>query len=779
MSSGLTKKTRSEHVAAKRRPRPRGLSAAALAQPKTQVRLGLCLLAAVLMVLCTGGWRPPFPYQAGYTPQRDLVARVDFKMLDEAKTAEARQAARLREMCVYRNEPQLIRNLERDLDNALSKILRADAASAVSEDVWKDFRGERPEDAPPDFEEQSRFLAFRQALAEVDDFAAIKQAIAQALRPVERKGVLENPPPPSLSTRESIDVHPPGEPETRETAAIDEALATAVRRTLPERLDAELSGVISDQAKRQVVVAHLAAYLQKNLPVTLTLNEEATAAAQQAAADAVENVFRTYYRRNPLTRVSGGDVLAEGGEPLTADSQVMKLLRKEHEAYLTQMSLTEKALRALADFGMYIALYTLCGLYIFFREPRLIDDFRSFATLLALAVAAALCGFFAATEMLRMELVPILLFALIVRIAYGHELSLLLTAAISLATVLSLGRGLESFVILVATGTTAIQLLGDLRTRTKLVYVGGVAAAVSIATTLGVGTMVGQPLVATLLPLALWNGACAIMAAVLLSGILPFVEWLFDVQTELSLLELGDATHPLLQELVRRAPGTYNHSINVASLGEAAADAIGANGLLVRVGAYFHDVGKMLKPEYFIENQNRRENRHDTLLPAMSTLVIIAHVKDGADLARQYGLPQSIIDFIMQHHGTTLVEFFYNQAHQRRRLNPDSGDVDEVSFRYPGPKPQTRESAVLMLADSVESASRTLTDPAPSRIESLVNDIAMNKLMDGQFDESGLTLTELKIVRQQLAMSLTAIYHGRVKYPEKKLETATPKLSAV
>jgi putative nucleotidyltransferase with HDIG domain len=247
---------------------------------------------------------------------------------------------------------------------------------------------------------------------------------------------------------------------------------------------------------------------------------------------------------------------------------------------------------------------------------------------------------------------------------------------------------------------------------------------------------------------------------------LPFIERMFDVQTDISLLELGDVQHPLLQELVRRAPGTYNHSINVASIAETAAEAIGVNGLLVRVGAYFHDIGKMLKPAYFVENQGPEGNRHESLQPAMSTLVIIAHVKDGVDLARQHGLPQSIIDFIEQHHGTTLVEYFYRREAKRLESDPDAGELDESTFRYPGPKPQTKEAGVLMLADVVESASRALSDPTPARIESLVHDLALKRLLDGQFDECGLTLSELRTIEDSLVKSLTAVYHGRVRYPE-------------
>lgn len=178
----------------------------------------------------------------------------------------------------------------------------------------------------------------------------------------------------------------------------------------------------------------------------------------------------------------------------------------------------------------------------------------------------------------------------------------------------------------------------------------------------------------------------------------------------------------------------------MASLAEGAAESIGARGLLVRVGAYFHDIGKMLKPGYFTENQQQGVNRHDTLLPAMSTLIIVAHVKDGVELALNHHLPQPIIDFIEQHHGTTLVEYFYHQASERSQADPEGGQVEESAFRYPGPKPQTREAAVLMLADAVESTCRSLSEPTPARIESVVETLAMKRLLDGQFDESGLTL---------------------------------------
>jgi hypothetical protein len=360
--------------------------------------------------------------------------------------------------------------------------------------------------------------------------------------------------------------------------------------------------------------------------------------------------------------------------------------------------------------------------------------------------------------------VPLVVFGMTLSIAFHREFALLFSAVVTVIVVVATGQGLGQFMILYSAVASSILLVGSIRNRRKLIYVGLAVGVVATLTTVGVETLAAQPF-ATIWPEAMRYGLFSVFAGLLMLGLLPFIESLFGVQTELSLLELGDVAHPLLQELVRRAPGTYNHSINVASIAEAAAESIGAKGLLVRVGAYFHDIGKMLKPGYFIENQGHDANRHESLVPAMSTLIIIAHIKDGADLARQHRLPKPIIDFIEQHHGTTLVEYFFRRASE---ANVDGAEVDESNFRYPGPKPQTKEAAVLMLADAVEGASRALVEPTPSRIENLVHDIAMKRLLDGQFDTCGLTLQELATIEDSLVKSLTAVYHGRVKYPDQR-----------
>lgn len=454
------------------------------------------------------------------------------------------------------------------------------------------------------------------------------------------------------------------------------------------------------------------------------------------------------------------------GKPLIPEQ--ISMLENDYTNSIARLPRSSAAVRSLSTFGLIFGLFAICGYFMYHQDRRMLKDLRRFSTLLGLTVLTCAMARIAWPYPWRAELVPILSFGMICGIAYKRELSLLIVTCLVIFLGLVCGYTLGEFVMLIGVTSIAILLLGRIRSRDKLMKVGLVTAAGAISLTLITRLLDGAPLEYALWVRALWNGGWALAAAVITTGLLPIIERIFSVLTDLSLLELGDASHPLLQELVRRAPGTYNHSINVASIAEAAAEAIGGRRLLVRVGAYFHDIGKMLKPGYFVENQGAEANRHDALMPAMSTLIIVAHVKDGADLARQHHLPEPVIDFIEQHHGTTLVEYFYRRANQQNEGKPDSTEVPEDAFRYPGPKPQTREAAVLMLADAVESAARALVEPTPARIEGLVEDIAMKRLLDGQFDECGLTLKQLRIVEDSLIKSLTAVYHGRVKYPDQR-----------
>ncbi len=254
-----------------------------------------------------------------------------------------------------------------------------------------------------------------------------------------------------------------------------------------------------------------------------------------------------------------------------------------------------------------------------------------------------------------------------------------------------------------------------------------------------------------------------ILSGILTNGALPYIESFFALATSSRLLELADLSQPLIKRLAEEAPGTYQHSIIVGNLSEAAANEIGADALLAKIGGYFHDIGKLKRPAYFVENQTSG-NRHDQVTPYMSSLILVGHIRDGLDLGKEYGLPERVLSLITQHHGTTLISYFYEQA----KTDTDGQKVNEERFRYPGPKPQTKEAAIVMLADSVEAASRTLTQPTHSRIEGLVEKIIQNKFSDeNQLDESDLTLKDIERIQQTFVRVLSSMYHGRIDYPGK------------
>ena len=333
-------------------------------------------------------------------------------------------------------------------------------------------------------------------------------------------------------------------------------------------------------------------------------------------------------------------------------------------------------------------------------------------------------------------------------------------------------------------GFTAVYLTLQVRRRSRLIRAGmGVGLAIwLLALTFGLigpinwfSPMANDwAMIGVQSALAFGNG---IVTAMVVGGALPILEHLFRITTDVSWLEASDLNHPLLRRMTIEAPGTYHHSLVVANLAEAAAEAIGANATLCRVCSYFHDVGKLVKPEYFTENMNYERNPHDDLAPTMSALIIIAHVKEGVDLALKHRLNQQIIDVIQEHHGTSLVYYFYKRALQQledaraggkimNMREDDISTVREESFRYPGPKPQTKESAIISLADMVESASRSLEKPTPQKIDQFVNELIDQRIADRQLDECELTLAELRIIAERFRFTLMTMLHTRIAYPK-------------
>jgi len=316
-----------------------------------------------------------------------------------------------------------------------------------------------------------------------------------------------------------------------------------------------------------------------------------------------------------------------------------------------------------------------------------------------------------------------------------------------------------------AGAVTCCFFLREIRTRMKLLEVGTLAALLVGLTASAFGFLAHPSDTKAALINAGVHAGVSLGVGVLIQGLLPLIEKVFRITTSMTLLDYSDANQPLLKKLAMEAPGTFSHSLLIGSIAEAAAEAIERNGLLCRVGAYYHDIGKINKPSYFVENQMGLTSRHSELSPTMSQLIIVGHVKDGIEMAKEYGLPTVLRQFIETHHGTTLVEPFYNEAKKKQEAPPS-----ESEFRYAGPKPRTKEAAIVMLADTIEGAVRSLPEATPTKIEAVVHNMAMKRLQDGQFDECDLSLRELSQIETSMSKTLAAHYHGRIPYPKAEAE---------
>ena len=326
-----------------------------------------------------------------------------------------------------------------------------------------------------------------------------------------------------------------------------------------------------------------------------------------------------------------------------------------------------------------------------------------------------------------------------------------------------------SFVLVsVVGGLAAARGVFKFKRRNDLYWAGVRTGAVNALMVLLVTTMISRndegfvQLLVWSVPAGFISG---ILSSFLAAALIPILETVFNATTDVALMELSNLNHPLLKEMIVKAPGTYHHSLVVGSMVEAASEEIGANPLLAKVMSYYHDIGKTEHAQYFIENQKAGSNPHDHLSPNMSKTILIAHVKDGVELGLQHKLGRPIIDGIVQHHGTTLIQFFYNRAIENQDETID--EVQEEDFRYPGPKPQFREAALIMLADSIEAASRSLDEPTPMRLQNIVKNIIQRKFMDGQLEECNLTLKDLSIIEDSFIRVLLGIYHQRIDYPKR------------
>lgn len=534
-----------------------------------------------------------------------------------------------------------------------------------------------------------------------------------------------------------------------------EGVASFVSRRVPDlRLRQTIENVVFEVLREQP---------------TILYDKERTAVAMKKAEDATPEAMTAFEANKPF--VHPGSLGVQEYEWLKAHQQAYERFLKSDTTALADSLRNERTLQR-AGLALVVTLVAV-GLLAYMRmyEPALLHSIGP--GLRTVGVVLATLGISRFLEMNwpqypELAVAPCVAAGGTLAIVYPRRFAIGVMCFIAVMLRTMLDAHLSLLLVLFAAIVAAIWQLDEIRSRSKLLVTGLVTGLVTALMSAAVSLWDGQSW-DYLVNHASWAGGSALLGAFVLQGLLPFLERAFRVATSLTLLEWRDPTRPLLQLLAREAPGTYNHSLVLGTLAEAACGRIGANGLLAQVGALYHDIGKIHRAAYFTENQEGRINRHEKLAPTMSLLIILGHVKDGLELARQYRLPPVLNQFIAEHHGTTLVRYFHHRAVEnqpRVATGRHDRDVSETDFRYEGPKPQTRESAVLMLCDAVEGAVRALNEPTVGRIESTVHQIVMDRLNDGQFDQCPITMKDIRKVEDSLVKSLCGIHHGRVAYPK-------------
>jgi putative nucleotidyltransferase with HDIG domain len=697
------------------------------------VAAGFCLATILVMMLRDS----VVQYRPGDYVPSDILARVSFRYPDQDKLADLRQEKRNAEPHVFSTNGDVYRRIEDTLIRLPQQVAKL-----------------KPDELPPEYRNRFNSAALTVLTEDAappndEKYAALVKAYMEELRNLDPIVL------PDDQRHEELLIDP--------YRSINIAGMGRVRvdSTYSNKQLDNLDATLKAFAKKDFVYALAPSIAQLSLEAfaanpTHKYDEPATIAAQNAAADKVTPAEAEVIYSPKDTIVSRGPINSKGWD----------LLRAENNAWLSTDANLWKSRGGTA--ASVIILTIIVAAYLGKYNPRVVRNHARGvaigALMLSMLVLAQIAGI-GSSPTYVFGIAPTIIVAMILTIAYDQRFAVGVASIHAVLVTIALNQGVSFFLVLWAGVLTCCFLLDEIRTRSKLIEVGGATAIALFIATYAAGFLELVP------PMFIFRNALLAAAAGLgvgfvVLGILPFIEKTFKITTSMTLLELADASQPLMRRLAMEAPGTWHHSQQVATLSEEAAEAIGADSLLCRVGSYYHDIGKLMKPDYFVENQTDGVNRHMGITPDLSYRIIIGHVKDGVAMAKEYGLPTKLILFIEQHHGTTLVEYFYHRA--CNSADTDGPKIAEHEFRYPGPKPKSKEIGIVMLADCVESATRAMTDPSSARIDALVHDLTMKRLLDGQFDECDLTMRDVERIERSLAKTLQGIYHGRIAYPSTK-----------
>ncbi|MHB8927881.1 MAG: HD family phosphohydrolase [Bacillota bacterium] len=530
------------------------------------------------------------------------------------------------------------------------------------------------------------------------------------------------------------------------TGVIERVMQVGIRQdtldAAKQQTDNEVGALQLTGADRTFVLALAKAMVRPNM----ALNDAATRARRQEAMDSVE----------PVKILKGQRIVRKGAIVTAPDLAVLQDLGLLRQGFDVAYFAGAAAMAAILIAAIVLYLRTMAR--------KVYDNEAALVMMgIILVVTAFLAG---AVNTISGYLVPVAFGTILVAILIDRQTAVVFALVLAVVTGLVNANDFRYVTVALLGGLAGVFSVARVGQRSDVMRAGFLVGLANLAGILALSLIGARSLyeVETWRSY-LWGMVNGLVASILTIGSLPFFENFFGVITSVKLLEISHPGQPLLQKLLVEAPGTYHHSIMVANLAEAATEAIGGDPLLARVGAYYHDVGKTKRPYFFIDNQFGVENPHDKISPSLSTLIITSHVKDGVELAQQYHLPPAIVDIVRQHHGTSLVSYFFSRATENGRAE----EVVEEDFRYEGPRPQTREGAVVMLADSVEAAVRSLSKPTPLRIETLVRKIIKDRLDDGQLNSSDLTLRDLDIIASSFVRVLSGIFHPRIEYPDTML----------
>ena len=663
---------------------------------------GIFLVIYLLLALVVAPAR--VDVEVGRPSPQDIYATSDF--VDEETTERQREEAAEQVSPVYVHQEEVTDEILKEVDyffNALLEI-QQEEEEEDRQDQLNELMDEYPNLIQSDVE------------ALVEEEEEVIQELKESLRG-DIKQVLED------------GIKPEEEAEIRE----------------------QLSALIRDYPYSQATLRMVEEFVYIVLEPNMALDEEATEEKREEAREEVEPVR---IHRNTLI-VSEGETVTQ--EHL-AQLEALGMKRGGQPDYNTFLGL----------FLLLIILFGVVGIYLYVLDRKVYED-HSMWLLLGLIVIITLL-FSIAAEFFSEYLIPVAIGIILMAVLFNNYLAMLMNLILALLVGLISDGDIGVVTMCLVGGLVAIYSVSRLSQRMDLAKAGLYVALANVLVIIAVFLLLGD--------LRLEYGVLrefgysilagvgsGIFSTVVAIGLLPFLESGFGLTTSVTLLELSNPNQPLLRKLLMKAPGTYHHSIMVANLAEAAAEEVEADPLLARVGSYYHDLGKINRPYFFSENQFSRENPHKKLSPNLSALIISSHVKDGVELAHQERLPGMLVDIIKQHHGTSKISFFYQQAMEEGRK-----DVVEESFRYEGPLPQTKEAAIIMLADAVEAGVRSLSRPVGGRIEGMVRKLIKDKLNDGQLDESDLTLKDLDKIGDTFVYILSSVYHHRIEYPEREIK---------